>query len=118
MSAFQSVKVDPEDISVSDLVPGFMKYDFALGVQLLIDQIGHSGGYRSAEANFQMILPHLPRMSDVQIKELLERAAANEQVHHASLCASEYLPPMLKSHGRLLRRTTLSFLKKTCAQYA
>lgn len=118
MSAFQSVKVDPEDISVSDLAPGFMKHDFALGVQLLIDQIGRSGGYRSAEANFHMILPHLPRMSDEQIKELLERAAANEQVHHASLCASEYLPPLLKSHGRILKRSTLSFLRKICAQYA
>ncbi|MHB1669226.1 toll/interleukin-1 receptor domain-containing protein [Thiomonas sp.] len=118
ISNFQSVKVDPDRITIRDLIPGFLKHDFSAGVELITDLIGRSGGFRSAEANFQLLLPHVPKMTDEQIKVLLERAAENNQVHHASLCARDYLPPLLKSHGHLLKRTTRSFLKKVCAQYA
>ena len=114
----QSVEVNPARISIRDLIPGFLKHDFAIGVELLTDLLAQSGGYRSAEANFQMVLPHLPIMSDDQIKNLLEHSAENSQVHHAQLCARDYLPPLLKSHGHLLKRTTRSLLKKACAHYA
>lgn len=118
ISNFQSVKVDPDRITIGDLIPGFLKHDFAAGIALITDIIGRSAGFRSAEVNFQLLLPHIPNMTDEQIKALLERAADNNQVHHASLCAHTYLPPLLKSHGHLLKRTTRSFLKKVCAQYA
>lgn len=118
MSSFQSVKVDPNAISLRDLIPGFLKHDHALGIRVLTDLIGNSGGYRTAEANFQLFLPHVSSMTDEQIKNLLEKAAENEQVHDASLCAGQYLPPLIKSHGHLLKRNTRSFLKKVCARYA
>lgn len=117
LGAYQAVQVDRDDISLRDILPAFFKHDFDVAVELVIDLIGESGGFRAAEENFQLILPHISQMSGPQVKRLLNRAADNGQVHHASLCAREYLPPLLKSHGRLLNPETRSFLKKVCAEY-
>jgi hypothetical protein len=118
ISHIQSVTVDPDDISLDTLMPALLKHDFPLAIGILIDRVAKAGNFRGAEAEFEEILPHVPRMNDEQIRELLEGAAANDQVHHARLCAHEYIPPLLKSHGRLLKKKTLTFLKKICAQYA
>jgi TIR domain len=115
---FQAVPVDRDSISIRTLIPAFFRHDFDVGVELTIDLIGKSGGYRAAEENFQLILPYIARMSDAQVKLLLDRVADNGEVHHASLCARDYVPPLLKSHGRLLSPKTRSFLRKVCAQYA
>lgn len=118
VSSFQAVRVQPDKITLRDLLPAFFKHDFDTGVELTIELIGKSGGYRTAEENFQLILPHISKMSNEQVKLLLQRAANNDQVHQASLCASDYLPQLLKSHGRLLTPETRSLLKKICAGYA
>lgn len=115
---FQAVRVQPDKITLRDLLPAFFKLDFDTGVELTTELIGRSGNYRTAEQNFQLILPHISKMSRTQIKSLLQRAADNDQVHHASLCANQYLPPLLKSHGRFLAPKTRSFLKEICARYA
>lgn len=114
----QSARVDADDISIYTLMPALLKHDFPLAIEYLIKQVAMARSFRGAEADFADILPHVPRMSDDQIRQLLESAAANDQVHHASLCARDYIPPLLKSHGRLLKKKTLSFLKKICAQYS
>ncbi len=118
VSSFQAIRVDPADITIRDLLPAFLKHDFGVGIDLIIDMIGSSRGYRTAETNFQLILPHIAKMSDPQVQALLERSADNEQVHHASLCARDYLPPLLKSHGHTLKPKTRSYLKQVCARYA
>jgi TIR domain len=113
----QSVRIDPNNIVVDTLMPAFLKHDFPLAIEFLINQIGDAGNYRGAEGHFQKILPHISKMSNDQIKSLLERSAGNNQVHHASLCATTYIPPLLASHGHLLPKDTLDFLKGVCAQY-
>lgn len=118
ISHLQSVKVDPKSITIDNLLPAFLKHNFSMGIEILTEQVHRSSSFRGAEVNFQMILPHIPKMTDEQITLLLEYAADNNQVHHASRCASEYIPPLLKSHGHLLSRKTRSFLKEVCAQYA
>jgi hypothetical protein len=118
ISSFQAVQVQPDKIGIRDLLPALFRHDFNKGVEIVVDLIARSGNYRSAEQNFQLILPHIPRMSDPQIKSLLQRAADNDQVHHASLCASEYLPRLLKSHGRLLEPKARSSLLEICSRYA
>jgi hypothetical protein len=57
-------------------------------------------------------------MSDAQTISLLEKVAANGQVHHAGLCAHQYIPPLLEQYGHLIAPDTLQFLKDTCARYA
>ena len=118
MSHLQSMKVAPEEISLDTLLPAFLKHDFPLAISLLIDKLRRAGSFRRAEEEFARILPYVPKMDDRQVKSLMECAAGNNQIHHASLCAREYIPALLKSHGYLLKRQTRSFLKRTCAQYA
>lgn len=117
ISHIQSVKVNPDFMTIRDLIPGFLKHDSSTGIRLMIELIGRSESFRGAEGNFQMILPHIPKMTDEQIKLLLEQSAANKQVAHANLCAREYIPPLLKSHGHLLDEKTRSYLEETCAMY-
>jgi len=116
-SNIQSIKVNADEITIQELVPGLISSDFDLGIGILIDIIGRSGSFRKAETNFSMIEPHVHKMSDEQIKTLLEKARSNAQVHHASLCASRLLPPLLKSHGHLLNEDTKEFLQEVCSQY-
>jgi hypothetical protein len=118
ISHVQSVRVGADEISLDTLMPAFVKYDFPLAVKILTDQLARAGTFRFAEAKFEEVMPLIPRMSNSQVVALLEGAAANGQVHHATLCAREYIPPILKSHGRLLKRETRAFLKQVCAQYA
>ena len=114
----QSIKVDPDNISLTDLLPGIVISDFDLGVELILDIVSRSGSFRSAEANFRLVLPHIPRMSDKQIKELLEKIYSNKQIHHASKCAKDYIPSILESHGHLLSEKKRQFLTDVCEQYA
>ncbi|MFT3791558.1 MAG: hypothetical protein QM741_10855 [Rudaea sp.] len=117
VSRHQSVAVDPNDITMRDLLPALFRHYFDLAVIVATKLVGASGSYRSAEINFRAILPHLGRMSDPQMKELLERSIENGQVLHASECASKYLPPLLKTHGKLLKPIVRAKLKRACADF-
>ena len=114
----QSVKIDQDSISIDDLLPAFMTHSFSKGIAILIDRIAGSRNYRGAEANFQKILPFISKMTGEQVKSLLDKVADNDQVYDAALCARDYIPPLLKLHGRLLKPKTRKFLKDTCARYA
>lgn len=118
LAHIQAVRVAPSSLTIRDLVPGFVKHDFGKGIDLIIDLIGGSGSFRGAEANFQLILPFIEGLTDRQGKELLERAVANNQVHHAGLCARDYIPRLLNRYGHLLESEHREFLSGICAQYA
>lgn len=114
----QSTKIDPENIYLQNLLPGIIRHDLNFGIQLLIKSISGSRSYRGAEDNFQQILPYVNVLSDVQAKQLLEVSIKNDQVHHASQCASEYLPPLLSKHGHLLVQEDRKYLEEICSRYA
>ncbi|MDR6624857.1 hypothetical protein J2728_001152 [Caulobacter segnis] len=118
ISNIQSTKVDPENILLKDLLPGLAKKDFALVFDILTRAIKSSGSYRGAEANFERILPFIPRATDEQIAALLKASTVNGEVMHASLCATKYLPPLLASHGHLLDDETRAELGEVLARYA
>jgi len=118
IAKIQSTKIDASNLYIHDLIPGIVKHNFKEGISIIIDIIGKSGSYRGAEANFQMILPYIDKLKDYQIKKLLEHAVSNNQVNDAGLCAREYIPPLLKSHGHLLKEKDRAFLQSVCNKYA
>jgi hypothetical protein len=99
------------------LLPPVLNRDFNKGIELIIEMIANSQTFRSAEENFQIILPFIDKLSLEQIKILLQRSAQNGQVYDATLCAKKYLPPLLKKYGKYLAPKTRSFLIKNCARY-
>ena len=117
-SNIQATRIDQDDQKLESLIPGIAKYNISFAIDVLIKIVAGSRSYRSAESNFKQIIPYLSSISDEQMKQLLEGVASNEQVHHAGLCASKYVPPLLKSHGHLLEPDTLAFLQDICEQYA
>jgi hypothetical protein len=118
LSHIQSRRIDPNAVRHADLFPGLAKRDVAFVIDAIINMVAESGSFRSAEANFQLILPHLPRASETQVVRLLESARKNGQVYDAALCARDYLPPLIKSHGHLLDTKTREFLEAACVRYA
>lgn len=117
-SNIQSVKIDPENLSLIELLPGILSSDFNLGIELVLEIIGNSRSFRGAEANFRLITPYLGKMDNQQMKDLLEKIYSNNQIHHASQCANEYIPPLLKSHGHLLSDEKRKYLEDVCEEYA
>jgi len=114
----QSRKIEPGNISHAILFAGIAKYDVKFAIDCMVNRLGGSGSYRGAEANFQLLLPHLCQATDEQIKDILQAACYNGQIAHAALCAREYLPPLLASHGHLLDEANRAHLEGVFAQYA
>lgn len=110
-SNIQSIKITTEQLDLPALFPGLAKHDFEGTTNEIIRRIGRSSSFRGAEDNFQTLLPYLGRLTPDQNKDLLERSARNKQIHHAGLCATEYLPPILRKHGHLLDQKTKDFLE-------
>lgn len=117
-SNVQATKIEFDSLSIKNLLPGFIKHNFDQAIAMIIKVIAQSSSFRIAESNFQLILPHLEGLAENHVRELLEQCAKNDQIHHASMCAKNYIPPLLKSHGHLLKRNTRVLLKKVCKQYA
>lgn len=113
----QAAKVNPQDLTISDLLPGLFKRDFVKGISIIIKLIGLSGGYRDAEANFELILPYLDRLTAEQGKALLQVSLENDQVYDAGRCANQYIPQALKLFGKTLSTKERKFLEEKCREY-
>ncbi|MDH5561592.1 MAG: toll/interleukin-1 receptor domain-containing protein [Deltaproteobacteria bacterium] len=114
----QSTKINPESIYINDLLPGIIKADFKWVIKLLFNEIATSGSFRGAEYEFKYLLPYVDLLTPEQGKEILEISIKNDQIHHASLCASEYLPPIMAKYGDLLSPDDHAFLSGILARYA
>lgn len=114
----QSTCFDPKTPTLVPLVKGAAKCDLKFTIEALITLIGRSGSYRTAEANFELILPYIARASNEQIIQLLNLSAKNSQVYDAGLCIQKYLPPLVKSHGQMLNAEVRKKLEDTIARYA
>lgn len=114
----QSTKIDPENVFLNDLLPGIIKANYEWGIGLIFRSIANSRSYRGAEANFGPLLPYIDSLTPTLGKEILEIAINNNQIHHAGLCASEYLPPIMEKHGNLLSKENHEFLAKVLERYA
>ena len=114
----QSTKIDPDNIYLQNLLPGIAKANLSWGIDLIFKTIAGSRSYRGAESNFQLLLPYVETLSPDQGKEILEIAIDNDQVHHAGLCASQYLPPIMEKHGHLLDKESNEYISKILERYA
>lgn len=117
LSHYQAKKVDSQLVALRDLLPGFLRQDRSQGLDIAVRIVSKSMNYRDAEANFEALLPHLDSLSASQMKALLECAVSNDQVQHASKCATQYLPPLIKAHGKLLDPDIERRLRKACENY-
>jgi hypothetical protein len=117
LSQFQSTRIKPEAPTIRDLLPGLAKHNVAFVIDKLIALVDKSRSFRSAEANFQLLLPYIPRATNEQIVTLLNASTKNKQVCHASLCATDYLPPLVESHGNLMNPDMWHELNEVLEQY-
>lgn len=114
ISYLQSNIIDANKDLLGYLLPGLMEHNPKQATDGIIRWIGRSSSYKGAEANFQLLLPYISKLTDEQILTLLELSANNKQVHNSGLCATEYIPPLLKSHGHLLSTEKREILKGIC----
>lgn len=117
MAHIQSKRIDPNNVSHIVLFAGIVKYNCKFAIDCMVNRLGLSRNYRSAEANFQLLLPYLCHATNEQIVDILEAAASNDQIANAGLCAQEYLPPLFVTHGHLLAEEDRRELKMTLSRY-
>jgi hypothetical protein len=117
LNNIQSTRIDGANPSRTALFPGLEKHNVEDLIDLLIALIGDSTSWRNAEANFQLILPYLDRATKKQVVQLLTVSAENGEVCNAADCAQKYLPPLVKSHGRFMKRKTRAYLSDTLKRY-
>ncbi|MEX2164511.1 MAG: toll/interleukin-1 receptor domain-containing protein [Sulfuricaulis sp.] len=113
----QSTKIDPAVPSHEDLLPGVAKHDVSFVIDWLVAKIGNSRSFRGAEANFELILPYIGKASRKQVVQLLAVSTDNGQICHANLCATKYLPPLVKTHGKFMDKDALRRLEEVLARY-
>lgn len=113
----QAAKVDPKNISMKDILPGFLRRDFALGISIITNLVKSSASYRGAEGNFELVLPYLESLTPDQGQALLQASIKNNQVYDASRCAGDYIPRVLKIFGKTLSRKDRDFLEEKCREY-
>ncbi|MET4804424.1 toll/interleukin-1 receptor domain-containing protein [Bradyrhizobium sp. LB11.1] len=114
----QSTLLQGGRATYEQILPGLASHDVAFAINAATALIAGSRSFRSAEYHFQLILPYLARATDRQIVELLQIAHHNDQVAHASLCAREYLPPLMRTHGHLLPPEVRGGLEQVLVQYS
>lgn len=117
LAHIQSTKIDPEAPRYTDLFPGLAKRDVGFLISAILKVIAGSKSWRGAEYNFQLILPYLAQATKAQIVDLLTISNANKEICHAGLCLKQYLPPIIKTHGRFMKRKDLKELKETLGRY-
>jgi hypothetical protein len=117
MAHIQSTKINGDNPTFANILPGVAKRDVSFLISGLIRLVSRSRNYRDAEWNFSLILPYLGQATKEQIVELLTVSLRNEQVCNAGLCAQRYLPPLVRTHGRFMKRYDLKELKETLGRY-
>jgi hypothetical protein len=117
ISKFQSKRINNLEPSFDDVIPGLIKYNKDEGIRIIIEQIGVSGSYRSAESNFKYILPYLDDLTDSQATALIEKILDNNQVAGAHLCASNYIPRIARKYNYLLTNRETEKIKRICGIY-
>jgi hypothetical protein len=117
MNHIQSIAVSPTTFTTGHIWPSIFKCNKRHAFAQMIKRVGSSGSFRGAEHNFQILRPYLPQANRQEIVDLLVAAADNDQVCHAGLCHSEYLPPLIASHGQFMPAEKRVKLEKVIAGY-
>lgn len=116
LTEFQSTRIDPNTPTLQSLLPGLANRNVTLIIDKLIERFGRSGGYRAAEANFELIQPFLDRASKKQKVQLLTVSAHNSQIYDAGGCHVS-LPPLIRTHGRFMNPEDLTKLRRELQKY-
>jgi TIR domain-containing protein len=109
MAHLQSRRIEAGKVSHAVLFAGIAKYDCTFAVDRIINRLGASRSYASAEANFAMLNPYIEEASEKQIVDVLMTARNNSQVAYSFGCRPT-LCELLGSHGRLLKKEDRSYL--------
>jgi hypothetical protein len=117
LSKVQSKKIYPSNPTIRDIIPGLLRYNKEEGIRVIIDFIGSSGGYRSAEDNFEFSLPYLDELTDKQALSLIDKILDNNQICNAHLCGSKYIPQIAKKYKKIIPKREYDKLKKVCSEY-
>jgi hypothetical protein len=117
ISIYQSEKITYDNLTIRDIIPGLVKCNKNEGIRIIIELIGKSSTYRSAEANFKFILPLIDDLNEKQAERLFDLIEYNWQVNNAHLCLSDYIPRVLKKHGDVLTKRKYEKLKKMCEEH-
>jgi hypothetical protein len=117
LGIYQSSRQDPAHISLQSFAPALTSKDPDKGLYNLVHILAASTNYRTAEANFAPIIPHIPTMGPTHAAAIIAAASANDQISNASMCVTQYIPQVLRAYPRVGSRGARKELRETCKRY-
>jgi hypothetical protein len=112
MNHVQSTKIDSTSISIKNLLPAFIKYDFNTGISIILKILKESTYFRLAETNYELIMPYISKIGKRQAKQLIKISSENNQIYNAHKCQFTYFPQVLKQFAEFSKEPEYRFLKR------
>jgi hypothetical protein len=92
------------------LDPLVQKFPRAI-IPRMIERVRSSQTFRTAEATMRPIVPHLGRLDDDELRDLVQASIENPQVWAAKQCRYEYLPRLISTNRKRINAKQLRALE-------
>lgn len=115
---YQSTKIDPSNIKISDVLPALYEFDLEFGMAMLIELLKNIWGYRDAEYLLDQFVEYLPRLDQESATRLIEVCISKDQVYDAGKVANAFFPELIKYFEKFMTLDTKTFINKKIAEYS
>jgi len=96
ISKYQSKRISEKNISIIDIIPGLVKINKNIGIEIIFEIISNSSSWKSADRNFKLIIQYLSKLNKSQANKLLNIVLTNDEILGAGKCRTDYLPVFIQ----------------------
>lgn len=115
---YQSIKIDPSNIKISDLLPALYEFDLNFSMSILLDLLKNIWGYREVENLLDQFIEYLPRLDKDNSEKLIEICIAKDQVYDAGKVANTFFPELIKHCQKFMSSDAQKFINQKIAEYS
>jgi hypothetical protein len=112
ISKYQSKQISEQTLSIIDIIPGILKANKKIGIELIFEIINNSKSWKSADRNFELIIPILPALTKPQANKLLKIILSNSEITGAGKCRTDYLPEFIQQCSTKLPKDGITELHR------
>lgn len=114
ISKYQSKRITSQYPSIKDIIPGLLKFSKDDGIRIIIDLIGKSGSFKSAEENFGVLSPYIDQLSNNDVSTLIDKIFENSQINSDHLCVTKYIPQIMQRYKSFIELDKYQELQEIC----
>jgi len=112
IAKYQSKKITEKTLSIYDIIPGLVKVNKKISIEIILEIIKNSSTYKGAEQKFELIMELLPDLTKSQANKLMDIILNNNQIMGAGKCRNDYLPKFIQQCSTRLPKEKITELQK------